>query len=85
MLEHLCIADELYEAPLAALLRSSRPGSAAAAREWKPSFIGGAIAGSLLKPRPLKSPKVFRPGPDSAKRDRRDAARAEPEVHRRDG
>jgi hypothetical protein len=63
VLEHLCIADELYEAPLAALLRSSRPDASAAAREWKPSFIGGLIAGGLLKPRPLKSPKVFSPGP----------------------
>ena len=63
VLEHLCIADELYEAPLAALLRSTRPDAGAPAREWKPSFIGGLIAGSLLKPKPLKGPKVFRPGP----------------------
>jgi DinB family protein len=63
VLEHLCLADELYEAPLAALLRSTRQDAAAPAREWKPSFIGGLIAGSLLKPKPLKGPKVFQPGP----------------------
>lgn len=62
-LEHLCIADEKSEAPAAALLRASRPDAGAAAREWKPSFIGGMIAGSLLKPKPLTSPKAFRPGP----------------------
>jgi hypothetical protein len=63
VLEHLCVADERYEAPLAALMESAHPDARAPAREWKPSFIGGLIAGSLLKPKPLKSPKVFRPGP----------------------
>lgn len=63
VLEHLCNADERYETPLADLLKSARKDAGAAAREWKPSFIGGMIAGSLLKPKPLKSPKVFRPGP----------------------
>jgi DinB superfamily len=63
VLEHLCVADERYEDPLAALLRSKRPDAGAPARVWKPSLIGGLIAGSLLKPKPLKSPRVFRPGP----------------------
>jgi hypothetical protein len=63
VLEHLCVADELYEAPVAALLRGARQDAGAPAREWKPSFIGGLIAGSLLKPKPLKAPRVFRPGP----------------------
>ena len=63
VLEHLCNADERYEAPLADLLKRARKDAGAAAREWKPSFIGGMIAGSLLKPKKLKSPKVFRPGP----------------------
>ena len=61
--EHLIIADELYEKPFADLLRRSRPDAGAGARPWKPSFIGGMIAGSLLKPRKLKRPKVFDPGP----------------------
>ena len=63
VLEHLCVADALYEAPLASLLRSARPDAGAPAREWKPSFIGGRIAAALLNPKPLKGPKVFRPGP----------------------
>ena len=63
VLEHLLVADERYEAPLTAMLRSARRDAAAPAREWTPSFIGGLIASSLLKPRKLKSPKVFRPGP----------------------
>ena len=63
VLEHLCIADELYENPFAALLRHSRQDAGAPVREWKSSFIGGMIAGALLKPKPLKRPKVFEPGP----------------------
>jgi hypothetical protein len=63
VLEHLCLSDEAYEAPFAALMRGARQDAAAAAREWKPSFIGGFIANSLMKPRPLPAPKIFRPGP----------------------
>jgi hypothetical protein len=63
VLEHLCVADELYEKPVADLLRVTRPDAGAPAREWKSSFIGGMIAGSLLKPAKLKAPRVFRPGP----------------------
>jgi hypothetical protein len=63
VLEHLCVADERYEGSLARLISKERKDAGAPAREWKPSFIGGMIAGSLLKPKPLKAPKVFRPGP----------------------
>lgn len=63
VLEHLLVADELYEKPLADLMRRSRADAAAPFREWKSSILGGMIAGSLLKPGKLKSPTVFRPGP----------------------
>ncbi|NUO64059.1 MAG: DinB family protein [Gemmatimonadaceae bacterium] len=63
VLEHLCRADELYDESFAKLMRTARPDAGAAAREWKSSFIGGLIAGSLLSPRPLKGPRAFRPGP----------------------
>jgi hypothetical protein len=63
VLEHLVIADELYDAPYASLLARAPRDAGAALREWKSSLIGGMIAGSLLKPKPLKGPKVFRPGP----------------------
>jgi soluble lytic murein transglycosylase-like protein len=62
VLEHLCLADELYEGPLAALLRRAPRDAGAAAREWKSSFIGGLIAESLIRPKPLGGPRVFRPG-----------------------
>lgn len=60
VLEHLCIADELYEAPMAALLRTARPDAGAALREVKHTFIGGKIADALLAPRKLKGPPAFR-------------------------
>ena len=63
VLEHLCIADELNDERFAALLRNSRQDAGAPAREWKSSLLGGMIAGSLLKPKALRGPKIFRPGP----------------------
>jgi hypothetical protein len=64
VLEHLCLADELYAKPLAQLLARSPADAGAAAREWKSSFIGGMIATSLEKPKPIKrGPPAFRPGP----------------------
>ena len=63
VLEHLILGDELYEAPFAGVIRGARPDAGAPAREWKSSFIGGLIAGAILKPKPMKAPKVFDPGP----------------------
>src|SRR6266540_3970020 len=53
VLEHLIVADERYEAPLTEMLRKAPRDAAASSREWNPSFIGGMIAGALLKPKPL--------------------------------
>ena len=63
VLEHLCVTDEAYDAPLDALLRGARPDAGAPAREWKPTFLGGMIAGSLERPRKLSAPRMFQPGP----------------------
>lgn len=61
VLEHLCITDGFYDAPISALLKSARPDAGAPAREWQPTFIGNMIARSLEKPRPMQAPRVFRP------------------------
>jgi len=60
VLEHLLIADELYDDSMAKLLASSRPDAGAAAREWKPTFLGKWIAESLIAPKKLKGPPAFR-------------------------
>ena len=43
------------------VVRTARADGGAPLREWKSSFLGGLIAGSLEKPRKLKAPKVFQP------------------------
>ena len=63
VLEHICVAGELYREPTRNLLHSARPDAAAPGREWKSTILGGMIAGALEKPRKLKAPRVFRPGP----------------------
>jgi hypothetical protein len=63
VLEHLCVADELYAKPLATLIHRARPDAGAPLREWKPSFLGRFIAGSLARPKPIRAPRVMRPGP----------------------
>jgi len=60
VLEHLIIADELYDDSMTKLLASSRPDAGAAAREWKPTFLGKWIAESLIAPKKLKGPPAFR-------------------------
>lgn len=63
VLEHLCIAGDLTEAPATQVLQTARKDPSAPAREWKSSLIGGMIASSLSSPKKLKSSKVFQPGP----------------------
>ena len=63
VLEHLCLAGERSEAIAKNVLRGATSDPEAGGRAWKPSFIGGLIASSLSKPRPLKAPRVFQPGP----------------------
>jgi hypothetical protein len=60
VLEHLIIADELYDDSIAKLLASSRPDAGAALRDWKPSFLGKWIAESLIAPKKLKGPPAFK-------------------------
>lgn len=63
VVEHLLVSDEKSSAPAMEVMRTARPDAAAPLREWKSSFLGGLIAGSLEKPRKLKAPRVFQPGP----------------------
>jgi hypothetical protein len=63
VLEHLCVAEDLFARPTATLIHRARPDAGAPLREWKPSFLGKQVAASLAKPKPMKAPRVFRPGP----------------------
>ena len=61
ILEHLCVADELYEKPLTKLIRGARPDAAAPLREWKPSFLGKIIANALTSPKPSRTMRSMAP------------------------
>jgi hypothetical protein len=63
VLQHLCVADELYRKPLLALVNGARPDAAAPAREWKPTLGGNFLARVLSNPRKVKTPRSMRPGP----------------------
>jgi hypothetical protein len=63
VLEHLCVSDAVYEAPLDRALRGSRPDAAAPLREFRPTWAGKFLATSLASPRKLPSPKSMKPGP----------------------
>lgn len=63
VLEHLCVSSELYDEPTRNLVRTAPRDAGAPAREWKSSLLGGLLASALAKPRKLKAPKAFRPGP----------------------
>jgi len=61
VVEHLLVSDEKSSAPALEVVRTARPDAGAPMHEWKSSFLGGLIAGSLEKPRKLKAPGVFQP------------------------
>jgi hypothetical protein len=61
VLEHLCVADELYAKPVATMIHRARPDAGAPLRDWTPTLVGKFIAGSLTKPKPVKAPRVLRP------------------------
>lgn len=61
VLEHLCIADELYAKPVATLIHRAHIDAGAPLREWKPSLLGKFVAGALEKPRKMKTPRKMRP------------------------
>lgn len=63
VLEHLCRTDDAYGDAIRNAMVRSRPDAGAPAREWKSSLLGGLIAESLIKQKPLKAPKLFKPGP----------------------
>lgn len=63
VLEHLCIADALYAPVLTTLVHRARPDAGAPLREWRPTLLGRIMVDALERPRPLRAPRAFRPGP----------------------
>ncbi len=61
VLEHLCRAVEVYEAPTQSKLRRARVDAAAPRREWTPTLFGRLLVYSLTSPRKLPAPKDIAP------------------------
>jgi hypothetical protein len=61
VLEHLTLMDALFLIAAEPLVRAARPDAAAPDRPYRESFIGKKIAGSLVAPKALKSPKAAEP------------------------
>jgi len=61
VLEHLCRAVEVYEAPTQSVLRTARVDAAAPLREWSPTVFGRLLVNSLTSPRKLPAPKGIVP------------------------
>jgi hypothetical protein len=61
VLEHLCVSDEVFDAPTRAAMASARADAAAPLREWKSSLLGGMVAWSLVNPRKVKTPGIMVP------------------------
>ena len=61
VLEHLLVANELFLAPVAALVHSAPRDPAARSRPWRPTRLGGYFIGMLDRPKALAAPKALRP------------------------
>ncbi|HTE43862.1 MAG TPA: DinB family protein [Gemmatimonadaceae bacterium] len=61
VLEHLVLMDTLFLSATEPLVRAARPDAAAPLRPFRESFLGKRIAGALVLPKALKSPKAAVP------------------------
>ena len=61
VLEHLVLMDRLFLSASEPLVRATRPDAGASSRPFRESFLGKRIAGALVKPKALKSPKAAVP------------------------
>jgi hypothetical protein len=61
-LEHLLLLDELFLPAVQGKVRDARPDAAAPLREWRPTFFGKMLVGSLENPKPQSAPKAGQPG-----------------------
>jgi hypothetical protein len=59
--EHLLLMDELFLPIVLERVRGARADAAAPLRQFRPTFLGRMVVGSLEKPKALVAPKVGRP------------------------
>ena len=61
--EHLCITNDSYLVAVRRLVPDSRTGFGTANTFWRPSLAGRLLVHSMVAPRKLTAPKIWRPGP----------------------
>ena len=61
VLEHLLVANELFLAPVAALVQAAPRDPAAPARPWRPTRLGAFFIRTVERSKPLAAPKALRP------------------------
>jgi hypothetical protein len=61
VLEHLLVADELFLAPVDALVLAAPRDPAAPSRPWRPTRIGSFFIRTVERPKPLAAPRALRP------------------------
>ncbi|HEY0023746.1 MAG TPA: DinB family protein [Longimicrobium sp.] len=61
VLEHLLVANELFLAPVAALVQAAPRDPAAPSRPWRPTRLGAFFLRTVERPKPLAAPKALRP------------------------
>ncbi len=61
VLEHLLVADELFLAPVSALVQTAPRDPAAPSRPWRPTRLGAFFVRTVERHKPLAAPKALRP------------------------
>ena len=65
VLEHCCLSNEGYLAPLEAAVGAAAPSTAgdASGLAWRPTLLAGVLRRSLEMTIPLRAPRAIQPGP----------------------
>ena len=82
VLEHLIVSADSYLALLRPVIAKKDGGRVDGSATWKPSIMGGLLAGSLRNQRKLPAPAMYRPGPNPRPRVLEEFVRRQEEVGR---
>lgn len=82
VLEHLIISADSYLELLRPVIAKKDGGRVEGTATWKPSIMGGLLAGSLRNERKLPAPTMYKPGPNPRPRVLEEFLRRQEEVGR---
>ena len=82
VLEHLIVSADSYLEMLRPVVGRKDGARVDGTAAWKPTIMGGLLAGSLRNPRKLPAPTMYRPGPNPRPRVLEEFLRRQEEVGR---